>query len=146
MSPTKSISMKSPSAKRDSILGLGKACEFKLSDDVWVQGTIKDVEKTEDGKIYTVDNFDSEEPIKVERGSVRSHNTTSDVFGKHQLTQRSATLTQDGFMKTLTYQIDQTRKGYGFTGFQYTLQRLKAHTKPVLICILLVVVWILLAQ
>lgn len=144
MSPSKS-----GSGKRDSILGLGKSCEFKLADDVWVQGTIKDVEKTEDGKVsqtYTVDNFDSEEPIKVERGSVRSHNTMSDVFGKRQLTQRSATLTQDGFMKTLSYQIDQTRKGYGFTGFQYTLQRLKAHTKPVLICIILVVVWILLAH
>jgi len=146
MSPTKSISMKSPSAKRDSILGLGEACEFKLSDDVWVQGTIKDVERTEDGKIYTVDNFDSEEPIRVERSSVRSHNTMTDVYGTKQLTQRSATLTQDGFMRTLSYQIDQTRKGYGFTGFQYTVQRLKTHTKPVCICVLLVVVWILLAH
>jgi len=140
-----SDSSKMPSKEGDAIRS-DEDVEFQLSGNTWVQGKCKSVQMTEKGKMYEVENYASSDRIMLGESDVRRHNSTADVWGENQLTQRSPSLYEDGVFKVVQHQIDRTRKGYGWVGWQYTKDRLKMHTKPVLICIVLCIIWFVLSQ
>jgi len=136
-----------PSGPRDSVLSLGNDVEFMIEEDVWVQGKATSVKTNSEGeKVYEVQNFDNDDHFDVERGSLRTHDSTTDIYGKQQSMKRRVTLVDDGLIKVMQFQMDKSRKGYGFAGWRFTFQRLKQHTIPICICIVLIVVWILLAE
>lgn len=118
----------------------------KGEDPLWVQGSVKEVQDTDHGKVYTVENYASNEDIQLERSSIRTHDSDKEQWGDRQRMHRQPTMSGDGLLEIVKYRVDKARKGYGFAGWHYTVERLKAHITPVCICIVFVIIWIIMAQ